>query len=64
MKAEFKKYIDEALERFLVIHELKGNNDDLRAFAFMLRVDAFTPEPPNEPFWHSLVNLTEKKEEN
>lgn len=60
MKKEFKKYIDKAVERFYLFHELKGNNDDIRAFSFMLRVDAFTPEPPNEPFGHSLVQLTEK----
>jgi len=61
MKEEFKKYIYQAVERFLFSHKLEGNNDDIRAFSIMLRVDAFTPDTPNEPFGHSLVNLAKKQ---
>jgi hypothetical protein len=61
MKEEFRKYIDKAIERFFIFHELEGNNDNIRAFSLMLRIDAFTPEPPNEPFGHSLVTLAHKR---
>lgn len=58
MKEQFKQYIDKALERFLVMHELKGNNEDIKAFCVMLQIDAMTSQPPSSPYWQSVPELT------
>lgn len=50
MKKEFKKYIDKAVERFYQFHELKGTNEDIRAFSVMLQIDAMTSQPPSSTF--------------
>ncbi len=54
---EFIKYVQEATDRFLMMHELAWKNSDIRYFAFMLIIDAMEAPIPSEPYWESLTKL-------
>ncbi len=54
---EFRKYVKEATDRFLAMHELAWKNSDIKSFAIMLTIDAMEALISSEPFWESLTKL-------
>jgi len=54
---EFRKYVKEATDRFLAMHELAWKNSDIKSFAIMLTIDAMEAPISSEPFWESLTKL-------